>query len=164
MHLTCSPPARPPPGSEHVREAVMLKKLHLTTEIRMSYTRGNGQEEPETRTLRYINRGAGRDVYGNGVPHAGHGLVVKLQETEYHNTSNKAEYDAINKWRSYLGEALPTTYWCGIARMYNVVGTFVSDLSCLAVSEAGEAIYHLYASEVTHQVLTCFTRHQTGEI
>ena len=153
LHLTHSAPGKPPSGSMYCREGALLRRAQLTTQVRMSYTCSSGVEVQETRMLRYINRGSGRDIYGDDDPHDGRELVVKLQEMQYHDRSNKAEYEAINKWRRYLGEGLPQTHWCGIARMYNVVGTFVSDLSCLVMSAAGQDLMcHLGSIEVAQGV------------
>ena len=108
----------------------MLKKqFGVTARLTLRLTLLDGQVR--VLELQYINRGACRDVFGTA------GLAAKLQQANYHETSNAAEARAIEEYRRRLGDFVGSVIWCGMASFVTTWRTRET-LSCLLVAAQGE--------------------------
>ena len=127
-------PATPPAGSEHRSERAMLRKLWIMQQLELHVTLQSGKTCIEQ--LGYINRGAGRGVFGNGT------IAAKLQQWNYHEGSNAKEAAEILKvtkeWWNKWPDRVCRVLWCGRAELVAKWLKPPTELSCLLVEQQGE--------------------------
>ena len=112
----------------------MLKRPWITQQLELHVTFQSGKTCIEQ--LGYINRGAGRDVFGNGT------IAAKLQQWNYHEGSNAKEAAEILKvtkeWWNKWPDRVCRVLWCGRAELVAKWLKPPTELSCLLVEQQGE--------------------------